>query len=145
MTTSGAVPPPARRAFEPPASELTRPFWDATAARRLLVQWCTSCDAPVWFPREVCVQCLGDALEWREAAGSGSVYAFLVEHRPNLPGVFGDEPYVVALVELDEGVRIMTNIVGCAPTDVRVGMRVRVSWEALSDGRNLPLFEPAEP
>ena len=131
------------RRFEPPASELTQPFWDATREHRLLIQWCTACDAPVWFPREVCLQCLGNALEWREAAGTGSVYAFLVEHRPNLPGVFGDEPYVVALVELDEGPRLMTNIVGCPTRDVAVGMPVRVTWELLSDGRNLPQFEPA--
>ena len=108
------------RRFEPPASDLTQPFWDATREHRLLIQWCTACDAPVWFPREVCLHCLGNALEWREASGTGSVYAFLVEHRPNLPGVFGDAPYVVALVELDEGVRLMTNVVGC-PTRSRGG------------------------
>ena len=132
-----------QRPFEPPASELTRPFWDATREHRLLIQWCTACEAPVWFPREVCLQCLGDTLEWREAAGAGSVYAFLVEHRPNLTGVFGDEPYVVALVELDEGPRLMTNVIGCPTASVSVGMRVRVTWEPLSDGRNLPQFEPA--
>jgi len=136
---------PSRRAFEPPTSELTRPFWDATRESRLLVQWCTTCDEPVWFPREVCLRCLGNALEWRETAGTGTVYAFLVEHRPNLPDVFGDAPYVVALVELDEGVRLMTNVVGCPPEAVVVGMLVRVTWEALSDGRNLPLFEPVVP
>jgi uncharacterized OB-fold protein len=134
--------PEPQRPFEPPASELTRPFWDATREQRLLIQWCTACDAPVWFPREVCVHCLANALEWREAAGTGSVYAFLVEHRPNLPGVFGDEPYVVALVELDEGPRLMTNVIGCPPSSVAVGQRVRVTWEPLSDGRNLPQFEP---
>jgi uncharacterized OB-fold protein len=133
----------ARRPFEPPASELTQPFWDATRERRLLVQWCTSCDEPVWFPREVCLRCLGNTLEWRAASGAGSVYAFLVEHRPNLPDVFGDAPYVVALVELEEGVRMMTNVVGCAPGEVTVGMPVRVTWEPLSDGRNLPQFEPS--
>lgn len=135
--------PAPQRSFEPPASELTRPFWDATREHRLLIQWCIACEAPVWFPREVCLQCLGDSLEWREAAGAGSVYAFLVEHRPNLPGVFGDEPYVVALVELDEGPRLMTNVIGCPTDAVAVGMRVRVTWEPLSDGRNLPQFEPA--
>jgi uncharacterized OB-fold protein len=135
-------PAAAHRAFEPPASELTRPFWDATREHRLLVQWCAACEEPIWFPREVCVHCLGNALVWRESRGSGSVYAFLVEHRPNMPGVFGDAPYVVALVELDEGVRLMTNVVGCAPDAVAVGMAVRVTWEPLSDGRNLPQFEP---
>jgi uncharacterized OB-fold protein len=91
----------------------------------------------------VCPWCLGDELEWRPASGRGSVYACTVEHKPSMPTPFGDAPYVIALVELDEGPRLMTNVIGCEPESVTVGMPVRVSWEALSDGRNLPLFEPA--
>ncbi len=131
------------RPVEPPVSETSAPFWDATRDRQLLIQWCTACDQPVWFPREVCPGCLGDALEWRPASGRGEVYVCTVEHKPTMPTPFGDEPYVVALVELDEGPRLMTNIVGCPPEAVTVGMPVQVTWEALSDGRNLPLFEPA--
>ncbi|MEX1007919.1 MAG: OB-fold domain-containing protein [Acidimicrobiia bacterium] len=124
-------------------SETSAPFWDATRDRRLVIQWCTACDAPVWFPRDVCLGCLGDALEWRAASGRGEVYAFTVENKPAMPTPFGDEPYVVALVELAEGPRLMTNVVGCPPQSVTVGMPVQVTWEELSDGRNLPLFEPA--
>jgi hypothetical protein len=69
------------------------------------------------------------------------VHAVTVEHRP---AVTGEElPYAIALVDLDEGARFMTNVVGCNPADVEIGMTVRVTWEALEDGRNLPLFEPA--
>lgn len=140
-----SAPAERRRPIEPPVTELTEPFWAATRERRLLVQWCVSCEQPVWFPREVCPWCLDNALEWREASGRGVVYAFLVEHRPNLPEVFGDSPYVVALVDLSEGVRLMSNIVGCRPDTVDVGLPVQVTWESLSDGRNLPLFEPVAP
>jgi uncharacterized OB-fold protein len=73
------------------------------------------------------------------------VYSFTVEHRPQNPALREAAPYVVALVELDEGVRMMTNIVGCEPSAVGVGMNVHVTWEPLSDGRNLPLFTPVEP
>jgi uncharacterized OB-fold protein len=132
-----------KRFLEPPVTETSQPFWDATREQRLLIQWCTACDAPVWFPREVCPGCFGSALEWRPASGRGEIYACIVEHRPSMPTPFGDEPYVVALVELDEGPRLMTNIVGCPPESVSVGMPVQVTWEELSDGRNLPLFEPA--
>jgi uncharacterized OB-fold protein len=132
-----------KRVIEPPVTETTQPFWDATRDRRLLIQWCTACDAPVWFPREVCPGCLGSALEWRPASGRGEVYACTVEHKPTMPTPFGDAPYVVALVELEEGPRLMTNVVGCEPAAVAVGIRVQVTWEELSDGRNLPLFEPA--
>ncbi len=132
-----------KRFVEPPVTETSQPFWDATREQRLLLQWCTTCDEPVWFPREVCPGCRGDTLEWRPASGRGEVYACTVEHRPTMPTPFGDAPYVVAIVELAEGPRLLTNVVGCPPDSVSVGMRVQVTWEELSDGRNLPLFEPA--
>ena len=69
------------------------------------------------------------------------MHAVVVEHRPPSP-FDDDQPYAVALVDLDEGVRMVTNIVGCPPMDVRAGMTVHVTWEPLSDGRHLPLFEP---
>ena len=134
-----------RRVLEPPVTGTSRPFWDATRERRLLLQWCTDCDAAVWYPRDLCPACSSAGLEWRPASGGATVYAFTIEPRPTLPGVFGEEPFVVALVELEEGVRLMTNVVGCAPHAVTVGMPVRVTWEELSDGRNLPLFEPELP
>jgi uncharacterized OB-fold protein len=130
--------------IEPPVTDVTREFWDATRERRLLVQWCTDCDAPVWYPREICPGCLGSALTWRESEGTGEVYACTVEHRVTMPTPFGRDPYVVALVELAEGPRLMGNVVGCDPYAVTVGMPVRVTWEELSDGRNLPLFEPVD-
>lgn len=129
--------------FEPPVSDAARPFWDATRERRLLLQWCRACDAPVHYPREACPRCLGDALDWREASGRGEVYAVSVMHRPGHPGLRDRVPYAVALVDLEEGARLMTNVVGCPPDAVRPGLAVRVTWEPLSDGRALPLFEPA--
>lgn len=130
--------------FEPPASEVALPYWDATRERRLLVQWCLDCERPIFYPREVCPFCLGVRLEWREASGGGTVYAVTVEHRPQNPKMAERAPYAVALVDLDEGVRMLTSIVGTDPLAVRVGDRVRVAWEALSDGRHLPVFEPAD-
>jgi hypothetical protein len=105
------------------------------------MQWCVDCDRAIFFPREVCPGCLGSRLEWRPSPGTGSVYTYTVEHNPQNPGLTG--PYTIALIDLDEGVRMMSNVVGCPPEDVRVGMRVAIAWEELSDGRNLPQFEPA--
>jgi uncharacterized protein len=139
---------PERRRFEPPATEASTEFWEATRQRRLVLPWCVDCDQPFWFPREVCPRCVGSAIEWREASGLGLVYAVTVEHKPvMLPEVFGDRPYAVALVDLDEGVRMMTNMVGLAshsmePDDVAVGDPVEATWEPLSDGRHLLLFQP---
>ena len=132
------------RRMEPPTSELTEPFWEATRERRFLLQWCTDCEQPVFYPREACPRCLGTSLEWRPSTGDGQVYAVSVQHRPQMPLLaFSSGPYAVALVELSEGVRLMSNIVGCPPDDVTVGMPVRITWEPLTDGRNLPQFEPA--
>lgn len=131
-----------RTRLEPPVTETTQPFWDATREERLLVQWCDQCDAPIFFPREVCPTCLGSDLSWRDATGGATVYAVSVQHRPAYPTMADRVPYAVALVDLDEGIRMMTNVVGCPPDDVSVGQRVELCWEPLSDGRNLPQFRP---
>jgi uncharacterized OB-fold protein len=156
-----------RTRMEPPVSAESGPFWEATRNGTLLVQWCTSCDRGIFYPRFFCPYCAvdgpddsaadqsdqsgqsgpsgGSTLEWRTASGRAIVHAATVEHNPAATGATFShgEPYVVALVDLDEGVRMMTNIVGCAPEDVRPGMTVTVTWEPLSDGRQLPLFTPA--
>ena len=128
--------------FEPPSTEVSEPFWQATRERRLIMQWCRPCERVVFYPREICPRCLGSDLDWRDSPGTGTVYAFSVHYRTGSPEMMDRTPYVVALVDLDEGARMMTNIVGCDPDDVGVGMGVRVTWEHLSDGCHLPLFEP---
>ena len=130
--------------IEPEATEVTDAFWDATREQRYLVQWCGACGTPIFYPREVCPQCLSaDALEWRESSGAGTVYAVSVQHAPQIPMPAYEPPYAVAIVELEEGVRMMSTIVGTEPDSVTVGQAVTVTWEPLSDGRNLPLFQPS--
>lgn len=129
--------------FEPKPSAAGQPFWDASRDHRLVLPWCPACEQPVWYPREICPRCLGADLDWREPSGLATVYAASVHTKAGLPMMADRVPYVVALVDLDEGVRLMTNVVGCPPAEVEVGMRVRVAWEDLSDGRALPVFEPA--
>lgn len=146
-----AASEPERLRFEPPAGEESGPFWDATRQGRLLVQWCTSCDRGVFYPRAFCPYCEpvgapSTTLEWREACGRATVHAAVVEHRPEAAGTrfSGGEPYCIALVDLEEGVRMMTNVVGCPPAAVHSGMAVTISWELLPDGRQLALFRPVE-
>jgi uncharacterized OB-fold protein len=128
---------------EPTTSDESGPFWAATRERRFVLPWCTACDAAVWYPRTVCPRCFGDAVEWRADDGDGTVYAASVHTRPGAGRVEEDGPYVVVLVDLDAGVRMMSNVVECPPDDVVVGMRVALAWEPLSDGRHLPVFRPA--
>jgi uncharacterized protein len=128
--------------LEPPASSAAAPFWEATRHDELVLPWCTACERPFWYPREICPGCLGTDIDWRPASGDGEVYAVSVQHRGGPGRNEADGPYAVALIELAEGVRVMTNVVGCPPDDVAVGMAVRATWEPLSDGRKLLQMTP---
>jgi uncharacterized OB-fold protein len=136
---------PTVKRFEPPIGTASAPFWEATRDKRLLLPWCTACERPLWYPREVCPRCLDSAIEWREASGRGRVYAVTVDYKPQNPALAALGPYAVVLVELDEGVRLLGNMVGGDPEEVAVGMAVAVTWEPLSDGHHLVQFERAEP
>ncbi len=136
------VPAEAGERFPPPTSPASEPFWEATRERRLVVQWCLQCEGPIHFPREACPACLGTDLEFRVASGRATVYAVSVMPKPANPTMAGRGPYAVALVQLDEGVRLLTNVITPDPYAVRVGDAVTVAWEPLSDGRHLPVFVP---
>ena len=144
MTPPADATPPAEPVarFQPPISEAAEPYWAATREQRLDLQWCRACERAIHFPREACPRCLGTDLEFRPASGLGTVYAVSVMPKPGNPGMAGRAPYAVALVDLDEGVRLLTNIVDVDPWSVAVGQRVGVAWEALADGRHLPVFAP---
>ena len=126
--------------FEPPVTEFTTPIWDATRERRLLLPWCRSCEQPFWFPRETCPRDLSPDIEWRPAEGRGVVHAVSVMPKPGNPTMAGREPYVVALIDLAEVVLDITSVVGGDPWSVAVGDPVVLSWEPLSDGRQLYVF-----
>jgi len=129
--------------IEPTPTPLSQPFWDATRDRRLLAQRCAMCDRYIWYPREHCPGCLRSELEWVELSGSGAIYTFNVMRKPGNPMMADAVPYVLALVDLDEGVRMTTNIVHVSPEEVRCGQRVSVDWSIqLDDGRCLPTFAP---
>ena len=138
---SGEVP---KTILEPPASEYGQPFWDASRDERLVIPYSTATGEPFWYPREVAVDSLGDGVEWREASGKGTVYAVSVQHNAGMGRDPAEGPYAVVLVDLPEGIRIMSNVVGCDPDAVTVGMAVTVSWHELSDGRKLPMFAPSD-
>ena len=118
----------------------TQFFWDAVREHRLLIQRCASCGALRHPPRPMCPQC--ESLEWDtvEASGRGNVVSFVIPHHPPLPCF--PEPYVVALIDLAEGTRLVSNIVGVAPDDVMIGRPVRVRFEHFDGDMVLPLFEP---
>jgi uncharacterized OB-fold protein len=116
------------------------PFWEAATRHELFLQRCEDCGHHQLYPRPHCLACFGP-VEWVASTGRGEIHSFTVI-RQNFVRPFRDElPYVVALVDLDEGARLMTNVVGSAPEDVTVGARVRVRWLPVSDEAALPQFE----
>jgi uncharacterized OB-fold protein len=130
--------------FRPSPSAATRPYWDATRERRLLLQWCPTCRIHVHHPREACPRCLGQDLTWVESQGHGALHAVSVHHRPFGALSMEDCPYVVAFVDLDDGVRFLANVVEADLGRVEVGDRVELAWVPVADGYHLPAFRPAE-
>jgi hypothetical protein len=119
----------------------SRPFWDGIAERKLVLQYCRDAQRFQHYPRPVSVFTgRRNNLEWREVSGLGTIYAVTIMRVPGL-GYAGKPPYTVATVTLDEGVRMLAQIVNSAPEAAAVGMRVRVAWMPLGEGV-YPAFEP---
>lgn len=121
----------------------TAPYWEAARQQQLLIQKCLDCGLYQFYPRGVCKSCLSSSLSWFQAAGRGTIYSFTVNYRAPHPGFVDDLPFVTAIVELQEGVRMMTNIVQCNPEQVTIGMPVRVVFEQVTEAVTLPKFRPA--
>ena len=127
----------------PKPSPLSQPFWDGLAAAELRLQRCDGCETFIFYPRPYCPHCLSDALTWTAVSGCGRVYTYTVVRRAMHPAFQPDVPYVFAIVELEEGPRVATNVVGCAPEDVRVEMPVKAVYDRTTAGIALLKFEPA--
>ena len=120
----------------------TAAFWEGTRAHKLLLPHCQDCGEVHFYPRTLCPHCGSARLDWIEACGRGSVYSFTVVHRAPSSAFKGMVPYVVAVVAMEEGPHLMSNIGGCAPSDVRIGMPVEVAWEDFDPVATLPYFVP---
>lgn len=130
-----------RPAPRPNAYMDTQPFWDAAKRHKLALQFCRDTGKPQFVPRPVSVQTGRRHLEWREVSGRGTVYSFTNTFSA-WPGHEARVPYLVVLVELEEGARIMGNLYKVKPEDVRIGMPVQVCWEKLTDDLDYYAFEP---
>ncbi|MEV4800678.1 Zn-ribbon domain-containing OB-fold protein [Nonomuraea sp. NPDC049421] len=121
----------------------TQPFWDGTAVGELRIQRCTTCERHYFYPRPTCPRCGGDQVEWVRASGRATLYSYVINHRP-APGFEEEAPYAIAVVELEEGVRMMTNIVGVpnVPENLPLDMELQVVFERRGEV-TVPLFEPA--
>jgi uncharacterized OB-fold protein len=108
------------------------PFWEALKRHELRVQRCDACGTRRFIPAELCPRCGAAGCEWEQVSGKGRVYTFTVIRRGPTPAYQADAPYVIAHVELDEGPRMISNLIGCDPEAVRIGMPVEVVFEDAS-------------
>ena len=126
----------------PLASPESVPFWDAAKAHKLVVQKCDGCARHWHPPSTICPSCGGREHGWVEASGRGKVFSFVTYHRIYQNGWSGELPYVVALIELEEGARILSNLVGIEPADVVCDMAVEVLFDDVTEDVTLPKFRP---
>jgi uncharacterized OB-fold protein len=128
----------------PEPDERSRPFYDGTLRGELMLQRCGACGTWMWPVKSRCTSCFGDDLAWTPARGTGTLYSFTLVHQVFHPGFASEVPYNVVMVDLDEGVRLITNVVGVPNDGLRVGMALAVTFERISNELALPKFRPAE-
>ena len=129
----------------PLANSDTKPFWDGCLEGKLLLQRCSKCGAYRHPPSPACANCLSEECEWVPSTGQGTVYTFTVVRENRARGWDKMVPYVLAVIELDEGVRMLTNLVDIAPEAVTIGMPAVATFAELDGTTKLPLFKPREP
>jgi hypothetical protein len=120
-------------------------YWNAVRERRLLIRKCNACGSLHFMPRHLCPVCWSDQIEWVDSKGSGSVHSFTVIRRAPMAAFAARAPYVVALIDLDEGPRMIANVIGDDALSVRIGDRVNVTFEDRGDGALIPQFNRVAP
>ena len=138
MTSSYKKPLP-----RPENRGLTKPYWDAIKRHELVMQRCKKCDNFIFYPREQCPTCFSQNLEWAPVSGKGRVHAYTIVYQTAHPAFQEDAPHVLALIQLDEGVRMISNVVGCSPEAVRVDMQVVTEFDDVTPEWTLVKFKPA--
>lgn len=128
----------------PEATPETREFWEGAKRHELRIQRCRSCGKAYFFPRPFCPHCSSRDVEWFTASGRGKLHTYVINHRAAM-GFKDVVPYVIAIVELEEGPRVMSNVIGvdARPESLPIDMALEVAWEQQDDDITLPLFKPA--
>ena len=124
----------------PEPSRDSKPYWDALREGRLVIQACGACGKLRHYPRPVCDACYSMAVTWRQVSGRGRIHSWTVSHHPFHPGFKSELPYVLATVDLEEGVRMLAQLRGVAPDEIAVGLPVAIAFERATEELTLPVF-----
>jgi uncharacterized OB-fold protein len=130
----------------PQITDLTRPFWTAAKNGKLVLQKCGKCSTFNFFPKPWCIECGSRDLAWTAAKPFGTVYSFTISNSVsmNYPAWEADLPILMCLIDLDDGVRMYGQVTGCSPEQLKIGMRVEVYFEDISDEAGIPKFRAAQ-
>jgi uncharacterized OB-fold protein len=128
----------------PTPSKESQPYWDSARDHALRLQKCAGCGAFRFPPSPVCPECWGKSFAWEPISGRGKIYTFCTYRRLYHPGFGDDLPYVLAVIALEDGPRLLSNVIDCRPEDVRCDMPVEVVYRDVTDAISLPLFRPAK-
>ena len=126
----------------PIPDEASQPFYDGARDHRLMIQQCATCGVVIWPVKSRCDNCMQPTVNWVQASGKATLYSFALMHQVYHPGFASAVPYIIAQVDLEEGLRILTNIVGCASSDLQIGMPLEVTFEAITDEVTQPKLKP---
>ena len=118
----------------------SKPFWDSLKEHRMVLQKCADCGRVRHYPRPVCDACLSMEVEWAEASGRGTIYSWTETHHPFHDGFRGETPYILVTVDLDEGVRMQSQLIDASIDELRVGLPVEVVYMDATDEVTLPLL-----
>ena len=127
----------------PVPDEQSKPFFEGAKRHELVLQRCRSCGALLWPVKLRCDACLNIDIEWAKVSGKGKLHTFAIMHQVFHPGFADKVPYNIVVVELDEGLRVTTNVVGCPNSELRLDMPLEVTFEDLSEEVTIPMFRPA--
>jgi uncharacterized protein len=127
----------------PVPTPVTAPYWEGLKDNRIRVQHCLDCAEWVFYPRSHCSHCLSDRLEWRDVSGDATLYTFTIARQPTSPHFAEDVPQLLAVVELEGGIRMTTTLANVDEADIQVGMRLRPWFDRVSDEVTMLRFEPA--
>ena len=124
----------------PTPTDISAPFWEACGRGELTFQRCRDCNGITFIPQPACTHCLSSNLGWETSSGKGAIYSWTVVWRPQTPAF--EIPYAIAIVDVDEGYQMMSNIIHIDPAKLAIGMRVEVAFHKMSDEITMPYFQP---
>jgi len=122
-------------------TDYTKTYWQYISSGKLCLQFCAACQKYIFYPRGLCPHCLQPGLEWKEATGQGVVHSYTIVHVSALPDFQDDTPYIYALIDLAEGVRMPSNLIDCPLDQVRINLPVELVFIERK-GKTLPVFKP---